>query len=87
MGEKMSAVSYSEENLVKMRKVAESLQGTCKSLDDELQRVFDNEELSVIDFDTLLLQELDDMVMECQGCNWWHETHELDDDQLCDDCK
>jgi hypothetical protein len=78
-------IPFNEANKALMMKVAEDLSGTCKSLDDVLQTHF-GEDVEVTDFDILLLQELDDQVMECQGCNWWHETHELDDNQLCDDC-
>jgi hypothetical protein len=79
-------IEYNEDNLAKIREVAEDLRGTCTSLDDALQAVF-GEEVSVIDFDIALLRELDDITMECQGCNWWCETHELDENQFCDDCR
>lgn len=80
-------IPVNEDNLQKIRKVAERLQGTCGSLDDALQDVFEDDTLSVSDFALPLLYELDNITMECQGCNWWCETHELDDNQICDDCQ
>jgi len=81
------SVKFSDANREKMKRVAEKLLGSCSSVDDVLQEVFGDEELTLTDFDAELLRELDDMTMECVVCNWWCELHELDDDQVCDDCR
>jgi len=83
----MPTIPHNEANSQTMREVAEEITGTCKSLDDVLQEKFKDEGLTATDFDITLLGELDDMVMECQECNWWCETHDLDDDQICGDCR
>jgi hypothetical protein len=38
------------------------------------------------DFDIELLRVLDDQVMECEGCQWWCEISDLNDEQVCSDC-
>jgi hypothetical protein len=81
----MPTIPHNEENSAKMRAVAEYLTGTCQSLDAALEGEF-GEDVSLTDFDTTLLHELDDMTMVCEDCIWWYETHELNDDQKCSDC-
>lgn len=78
-------IPFTPGNKAKMDKVAENLRGTCKSLDEYLGDEF-GEGVDIMEFDIELLRHLDDQVMECQGCGWWCETHELNEDQLCDDC-
>lgn len=80
------SIPYTQENVVKMREVAEYLRGTCKSLEDGLQTEF-GEDADAMDFDIELLRELDDAVMNCESCNWWVETGEIDDDGNCTDCQ
>ena len=80
-------INYTEANREKIRRVAEILQGSRKGLDDVLQEVFEDEDLDMMQVDLALLRELDDQVMECDGCGWWCETGELDDDQVCGDCR
>ncbi len=66
-----------------MVEVAEDLRGTCQSLNNVLEE-------RGIDFDSIpiaLLETLDAEVMECQVCGWWHESCELNDDQICKDCE
>lgn len=79
-------IEYNEDNRAKMREVAEDLRGTCKSLDDALQAMF-GEDVSAVDIDIKLLRELDEITMECEGCSWWFEADELDDNQQCIDCR
>lgn len=81
----MSKFADTEENRAKIDTVGESLLGTASSLDDELQKEF-GEDAEITDFDTALLQRLDDHTMQCEACGWWCETGELDDNQECDDC-
>ncbi len=66
-----------------MVEIAEDLRGTCQSLNEVLEKHglnFDNISLE-------LLGKLDEEVMECQVCNWWYETHEINDDQVCNECE
>jgi hypothetical protein len=84
----MTAILHNQANCNKIRQVAEIICGTCnRSLDDVLQEVFGDESIDMMDLDIELLRELDDITQECQGCNWWCETSELDDNQLCEDCR
>lgn len=82
----MSRFEFNDENKTKIIAVAEYLQGTCKSLEDGLETQF-GEGADLVDFDIELLRTLDDITMNCEGCNWWCETSELDDDQVCSDCR
>lgn len=82
----MNDFPYNEQNLSLIRKVADELCGTCKSADDVIEEHF-GEGVTLTDLDMLLLHELDDITMQCEGCGWWCETGELDDDQVCEDCR
>lgn len=67
-----------------MQRVADTLEGTCQSLEDVLER-----ELGV-GFDDVpieMLRILDDQVLECTQCGWWSEASGFDDDQACEDCQ
>lgn len=78
-------IPYTEENKAKILRVADALQGTCKSLNDVLQEEF-GEDADVADVHIELLYVLDEQVMECGGCGWWCEAGELNDEQECGDC-
>lgn len=80
-------IPFAEENRAKIRVVAERIEGSCRGLDDVLQEVFGIEDLTMEQVDTELLRELDDMTMECQVCGWWCETGDMDEDQVCSDCR
>lgn len=82
----MTDLSYNPANSEKMRRVAEIIEGTCKSLDDVVQEVFDDETIQFTDLDTELLRELDDITQECAECGWWCETSDLNDEHVCSDC-
>lgn len=83
----MAAVTVNEDSRAKINKVAETIEGTCRSLDDVVQEVFEDPELEFTDLPQELLEALDDMTMQCEGCGWWCETGDLDDDQVCGDCR
>lgn len=74
-------IELTDENKAKIAEMAERLEGTCNSLNDELNSTFGDEDLST---DAALY--LDSLVMECEQCNWWCEPSELNDDQICADC-
>lgn len=82
----MSRFPYNDENRNKMDNVVEQLVGTCNSLEDALQDEF-GKDADTADFDGDLLRHLDDGTMLCEGCGWWAEPGELDDEQLCPDCQ
>ncbi len=72
-----------EPTIAMMVEIAEELNGTCGDLNKALEsRGIEFNQLSVE-----LLGKLDDEVMDCQVCGWWYETHELNDDQICNDCE
>lgn len=84
----MPLIPYTSENRDKIMAVAERLMGTCKNLDDVVQDVFEDEGLDATsDIDIKLLYELDETVMLCESCGWWCEPVELDDEQICEDCR
>lgn len=83
----MGTIPNTEENQKKMAEVGDALVGTCSSLEDALSIIFGEENSDLIQFDIELLRRLDDHTMQCDSCNWWCETGELDDDQICDDCR
>jgi hypothetical protein len=83
----MSNYPMNPENLEKIRTVGEQMLGTCGSLDTVVQEVFADEILTFTELDVALLEELDDITQECADCGWWCETGELDDDQVCNDCR
>lgn len=74
------------DNQVKINKVAELLLGTSDSLDSVLQRIFEIDDLTIVDLEMPLLERLDEQVLECAGCGWWCEASEMDED-MCSDCQ
>lgn len=78
--------AYNDENKTKMLQVAQYLRGTPHSLEEGLETYFGEEGADSVVFDIKLLNELDDITMVCEGCGWWCETSELDENQLCDNC-
>jgi hypothetical protein len=65
-----------------MREIAEELQGTCGTLDAAL-------EVHGIDIDSVpvkLLQEIDEITIECPDCGWWCESSEMNEEGVCKDC-
>jgi len=68
-------------------RIAETIQGTCKSLDQVLQEEFGDDSLTIEQVPIALLYHLDSITMECQTCNWWCEAGEIDEDGNCDYCR
>jgi hypothetical protein len=69
-----------------MHRVAEDLIGTCKSLDQALEKEF-GDEAQFDDVPLQMLELLDDIVLCCRTCDWWVEASEVDDDGDCEDCQ
>lgn len=66
-----------------MAGVAEELMGTCQCLDTVLgENGFDIDDVPIE-----LLSLLDEQVMVCETCGWWCEPCELNEEQVCEDCK
>lgn len=65
-----------------MNEIIEELKGTCSCLDWALQ----GRGLEICDVPQKLLEQLDEEIMECEVCGWWHDSHELNDKQECSDC-
>lgn len=80
-------ITYNDENRAKIISVAERLLGSSTSVDDALQAEFDNDDLTVVDFDHELLLVLDDHVTECERCGFWGETGGFNDNCECEDCQ
>ncbi len=61
----------------KAQELAERLLGTTDPLPDWVLET-DDPDLCVL---------LDEAVMLCETCGWWVETHEMDDEQNCEQCQ
>lgn len=65
--------------------IAHALQGSCDSLQGQLEiRDWDG-----LDDDDEFCAVLDSLVFECEGCNWWFEISEMcgeHDKWKCEDC-
>ena len=82
----MTTFIFNDENKQKIIKVDEHLLGTCQSVEEGLATEF-GEEVDLMQFDTELLRELDDITLLCDSCGWWVETGFTDDEGNCDDCQ
>lgn len=81
-------IQHNEENVAKIRVVAERLRGTCRGLDETLDEEFGDASFDVMDIE--LLRELDDIVLLCEECGWWNEAHDFDNEdneQVCSECR
>jgi hypothetical protein len=65
------------------RKVGEALLGTCDYPEAYLER--QDMDLGLLDNMAFCLA-LDDVAMCCQGCGWYVEPGELDEDDCCEQC-
>lgn len=71
----------------KLRDVAEAILGTASSLDDVIQQVFGDDDLTMSDFSPEMLRdEVDDIAEECEECGWWGDAGGMDDG-VCEDCQ
>jgi len=66
-------------NRERLDEVVDQLIGTCLPLSG----VLTEEEME----DRIFLAALDERALECECCGWWYEPDELDDDQVCRDCR
>ena len=66
-------------------KIAEQINGTCNNQED----VFEENGLDMYSCFQEELQHFDSLVFQCDCCNWWCDTDELNDyngEQRCNDC-
>lgn len=66
----------------RINEVAENLEGTCRDLSDFATEA----EQESQDF----LEELDSLVLLCNGCGWWSEVSEfaeVNGEEFCGDCR
>lgn len=59
--------------------IRSQLLGTCKSLNELLT----DDEMN----DPTLLADIDAEIWLCEGCHWWVEVSETDEDGYCEDCQ
>jgi len=63
--------------------LAETLRGTCNSLDTELEKIGKAFEM----VSSECLSSLDERVMCCEQCGWWSDSDEIDGDGFCAECQ
>jgi hypothetical protein len=72
---------------VQISQLTHALQGTCDSLGNTLDRLFELDEDALTTADFLAI---DQEVFCCQTCNWWCEQCEMaeraDDEWICQQC-
>lgn len=61
------------------------VQARAQALADELLGTCDGLPEHVLD-DGDLASALDELVLCCECCGWWCESHEIDDRGNCEDC-
>lgn len=74
-----------ETNGIDIEEVIDYLLGTCKSLDEGISEIYEDK-----DFTDLTLNQctiLDDNIMCCECCGWWVNSHEIDENNFCEDCQ
>lgn len=72
--------------VVLAERAAAALEGTCSSL----QQVLTDLDADGADDNAIFCARLDDLVFECEQCNWWFEQSEMaertDERWICEDC-
>lgn len=61
------------------QQVAEALVGSCEDLENHAT----HDERMNKEF----CESLDELTQQCQTCDWWVETDELDEEGNCTDCQ
>ncbi len=80
-----------EEHKAKVLKFAESLIGTAEGTSNDA--MIENAGLpdgwDLFEEPMETLRAFDDITLQCSGCGWWFESHEINTDTgdaFCDDC-
>ena len=63
--------------------VVNSLQGTCKTLSQVLESLYEIDEAALTEEDH---GYIDNEIFQCNGCEWWYELSEQEDEGLCSSC-
>ena len=66
-----------------VEKVARDIVGTAGNIHDLLEE-------EGLDFDKLTTEQyhlIDSIAWECVRCNWWVEPSEVNEDDICEDCR
>jgi len=66
-----------------INELAETLDGTCRDLDTELEKLGTN--FATVHIDSLAA--LDEIVLCCSQCGWWSESADFDDSEYCKECR
>jgi len=62
--------------------IINELIGTCNDLhpwEEAFEAIFNDSKY--------LTARLDQHIQRCEDCDWWSETHEIDEDGVCCDCR
>lgn len=63
--------------------VLNSLQGSCNTLSDVLETLYEIDEEALTNEDR---QYIGNEIFRCDVCGWWYEISEQEDDNTCSDC-
>ena len=77
------AAAMTSASRTKLFEVAADLQGTAQDLDT----VLEDHGLTFAALTVREARQLDSIVMLCDGCGWWVEADEVDEDSFCGDCR
>lgn len=62
------------------QEAADELIGTCRTFSEAMGA-------DIEDMPRVWLTEIDTLVMQCDQCGWWVDAHEVNDDQICEECR
>lgn len=67
--------------------VVQELNGTCETenLGDILGVEY--EDMQITNLDQESIAAITQQIERCDGCSWWMDRNELDDDLMCSDCQ
>ena len=74
----MKAANFKVEDLV------ENLQGTCKSIQEALNDLYDD--MDEADLTKADHEKIDAEIYRCETCSWWYEVGDKDADGNCENC-
>lgn len=74
-----------------IHKIVESLEGTCKTMDQIIIQVTDNDGLTEEDITESQMTYIDQTIFKCSDCGWWFEMaeetkSEHEDEMGCREC-
>lgn len=63
--------------------VISDLQGSCKTLVQALEELYEIDESVLTEED---IAYINNVIFLCEGCGWWNDLSEQQDEGLCSDC-